>query len=262
MTRSFLSTCVVLAAIASTLAIAERAVADTITLNFAQIKFEYKPQNDKDSIVVVDPSTSPPTPVQDFKLVLHDSGVGTPQNPLGPLLVASTIGIVNPDPAGLGDAAETYLSKLVQASGSQDTPTESFVVVRAQINDPSTGQPTSMTKGTVKFFNEQKGFGFVVSGHSPGQPEFGYSLVGEINPAQLGLTFTGPPDVLGGGPTGDSYFDIFTQLHFDGSAPIDPNVPLFSLTLTQVPEPSTIVSAALGLLGLGFATLRKKIRRT
>jgi hypothetical protein len=61
-----------------------------------------------------------------------------------------------------------------------------------------------------------------------------------------------------GGPTGDIYFDIFPQLQFDGFAPIDPNVPLFSLTVTQVPEPLTIVS---GVVGLGFATLQKKNRR-
>ena len=194
------------------------------------------------------PSTIPPTPVQNFDLVLQDAGVGTPQNPLGPLPLATTIAIDNPDPAGLGDAVKV---KIINVSTTHDdeAPQESFVVVRTQINDPGTGQPTAMKKGTVKFFNESKGFGFVVGGQAPGQPEFDYLLRGDIDPTQTGLTFAGPPDVQGGGPTFDSFFDIFTELHFDGSVPINPNAPLFSLTLTQVPEPATMTLAVIGLVG-------------
>lgn len=258
MNRTFLATYAALAAATFTLPLANRAVAD-VNFPYQQIKFDYKPQNDKDSVVVVDPSTIPPTPLQYFKILLEDSGVGTPQNPLGPLAASATLGIVNPDPLGLGDAAFADIGW--RLTGSNENPVESFFHLVTQINDPGTGQPTAMKKGTVKFFNESKGFSFVVGGQAPGQPEFDYLLRGDINPAQTGLTFAGPPDVQGGGPTFDSFFDIFTELHFDGSAPTNPNVPLFSLTLTQVPEPSTIVLAGVGLLGLGLATLRKKYRR-
>ena len=212
---------------------------------FEKIKIEYKPQNDKDSLIIVDPSTNPPTPVQYFKLLLQDAGAGTPQNPLGPFPLASTIAIDDPNPAGLGDAAKSHISELAQPSGSNEVPQESFVVIRTQINDdPGTGQPTAMKKGTVKFFNESKGFGFVVSGQGPGQPEFDYLLRGDIDPTQTALTFAGPPDIQGGGPTLNSFFDIFVELHFDGSAaPTNPNAPLFSLTLTQAqnPQPASLL---------------------
>jgi hypothetical protein len=254
MTRSFLATCVAITAIASTLTVADRAAG----LNFTKVIMNYKPQDDKDRIIILDPSTIPPTPVQNVDLILQDAGIGTPQNPLGPLPLATTLGIVTPDPAGLGDAARKVITN-VGIRHDDEAPQESFVVVRTQISDPDTGQPTFMKKGTVKFFNESKGFGFVVSGQAPGQPEFDYSLVGQIDPAQLGLTFTAAPDVQGGGPTGDSFFDIFTQLHFDGTVPINPDVPLFSLTLTQVPEPSTCILAAIALAALP-AMLRNRKR--
>jgi hypothetical protein len=38
-------------------------------------------------------------------------------------------------------------------------------------------------------------------------------------------------------------------------------VPLDDFVLTQVPEPSTVTLAALGLISLGFVALRKKLRR-
>ena len=72
MKQTCLATCAALAAIASTLTVADRAIAD-VSLPFEKIKIEYKPQNDKDSLIIVDPSTNPPTPVQYFKLLLQDA---------------------------------------------------------------------------------------------------------------------------------------------------------------------------------------------
>jgi hypothetical protein len=103
--------------------------------------------------------------------VLENAGAGTPQNPLGPWATSTTVGIVNPDPAGLGDAAQLITKAIVTGTGG-DRPSEDFIVVRTQITDPGTGQPTAIENGMVKFFNESKGFGFVVRGQAPGQPEF------------------------------------------------------------------------------------------
>ena len=158
-----------------------------------------------------------------------------------------------PDPAGFGDAG---FFDVFYAGAAGDFPARSFFDVFTEITDPGTGQPAEMKNGVVKFFNEAKGFGMVVSGQVPGSPEYFYSLTGEINPAQSGLSFADVPVVPGGGPP-TSFFDIFTELQFDGLGTINPNLPLFEMTLTPVPEPSTFVLAALGVAALALAAYKR-----
>jgi hypothetical protein len=215
------------------------------------------PFSSSDKVGVFDPSTIPATELQDVSMFLNNAQIGTMQSPGGPLPSSSSLSIVNPGPDGLGDAASFDVS---WSGGGDDYPQESFFDVLLAITDPNTGQPAEMQKGTVKFFNESKGFGMVVSGHVPGEPEYSYSLTGEINPAQLGLTFADVPVIPGGGPP-SSFFDIFTELRFDGLGTINPNLPLFSITLTPVPEPSTIVLAAMSVAAL-MAVARKRRLRT
>ena len=74
------------------------AVADTVKNVGWGVKYCLKVLN-------LDPSTNPPTPLQDVSFALQDARSGTPQNPPGPLATAATVGIVNPDPLGIGDAA-------------------------------------------------------------------------------------------------------------------------------------------------------------
>ena len=206
-------------------------------------------------IQLVNPSTNPPTPLQDVNFSLNDARIGTLQNPGGTLPANLSGGLINPGPDALGDAG--FLDVFYNGSPG-DFPANSFFDVFTEITDPNTGQPAEMKNGTVKFFNESKGFGMVVSGHVPGSPEYLYSLMGEINPAQSGLSFANVPVVPGGG---SSFFDIFTELQFDGPGTIDPSIPLFRLTLTPVPEPSTLVLAAVGMAAL-MAVARKRRRRT
>jgi hypothetical protein len=202
-------------------------------------------------IQFVDPSTSPPTPLQDITFTLNGAHAGTMQNPGGPLPASSSLSIVNPGPDGLGDAGAF---DVFYTGSPGDFPANSFFDIFTELTDPNTGQPAEMKSGVVKFFNEAKGFGMVVSGHVPGSPEYFYSLTGEINPAQVGLTFADVPVVPGGG---SSFFDIFTELQFDGSGTINPNLPLFEITLTTAPEPSTWVLATMGVVAL-MAVARKR----
>ena len=214
------------------------------------------PYSSSDKVGVFDPSTSPATELQDVTISLNDARIGTMQNPGNPLPASSSLGIVNPGADGLGDAG---FFDVFYTGAPGDFPASSFFDVFTEITDPNTGQPAEMKSGTVKFFNETKGFGMVVSGQVPGQPEYSYSLTGEINPAQVGLTFADVPVVPGGGPPA-SFFDIFTELQFDGSGTIDPNLPLFEMTLTPVPEPSTWILAALGTAALMALARRKRLR--
>jgi hypothetical protein len=207
-----------------------------------------------DKVGIFDPSTSPATELQDFGISLNGAHIGTLQNPGSTLPSSSSLGIVNPGPDGLGDAG---FFDVFYNGPAGDFPANSFFDVFTEITDPNTGQPAQMKKGTVKFFNDAKGFGIVVSGHLPGEPEYFYSLTGEINPAQLGLTFANVPVVPGGA---NSFFDIFTELQFDAPGMIDPSVPLFRVTLTPVPEPSTLVLAAVGVAALMGVARRKGLR--
>jgi hypothetical protein len=211
-----------------------------------------------DKVGIFDPSTNPATELQDVTISLNDARIGTMQNPGNQLPSSSSLSIVNPGPDGLGDAAAF---DVFYTGPPGDFPASSFFDVFTEITDPNTGQPAEMKTGTVKFFNETKGFGMVVSGQVPGQPEYFYSLTGEINPAQVGLSFADVPLGPGGGPPANSFFDIFTELQFDGLGTINPNLPLFEITMTPVPEPSTWILAALGTAAL-MAVARKNRLRT
>ena len=65
-------------------------------------------------------------------------------------------------------------------------------------------------------------------------------------------------------PVGDgtflinSFFDVFTELSLDGGATFSPASSSFRLNLASVPEPATILSAALGAAGFGFVARRKR----
>lgn len=174
----------------------------------------------------VDKSIDPGTAVQDVSISLRDAHGGTSQNPGNTLPATSSVGIVNPGPDGLGDAG---FFDVFYTGSPGDFPTSSFFNVLLDITDPDTGQAAATKKGTVKFFNEQKGFGFIVNVQVPGAPEYSHSLTGEINPAQPGLSFM---DLLTmrGGPGGLNFdgIDVLPELHFDGTGSIDPALPLLS----------------------------------
>lgn len=205
---------------------------------------------------LVDTSTDPATALQDINFSLNDARIGTVQNPGGTLPANLSGGLVNPGPDGLGDAG---FFDVFYSGAPGDFPANSFFDIFTELTDPNTGQPAEMKSGTVKFFNETKGFGMVVSGHVPGSPEYFYSLTGEINPAQSGLSFADVPVVPGGGPP-TSFFDIFTELQFDGSGTINPNLPLFEMTLTPLPEPSTLILAAAGVAALMGVARKRRLR--
>jgi hypothetical protein len=211
-----------------------------------------------DRFGIFDRSTSPATELQDVSVALNDARIGTLQNPGSSLPASTSAGIVNPGSDGLGDAGFFDVFSI----GSPGVfPASSFFDVFFGITDPSTGQSANMKKGTVKFFNETKGFDMVVSGQVPGEPEYSYSLIGQINPAQPDLSFAHVLIVEGSDPTANSFFDVFTEMRYGGSGTINPNLPLFEITLTPVPEPSCVILLGIGAMSL-LAYARQRRRRT
>jgi len=197
---------------------------------------------DDQALRMEDDSTIPPTPLQDIRVRLNGAHRGTYAAPLDALSMSSSLGIVNPTSNGRGDAGFLTVS-YTGPSGS--FPLSSVCDMSLDILDPGNGNPVLMKNGVVKFFNEAKGFGFVVISESTGVAEDAYSITGRINPAQTGLTFS---NVQVFQPSGNSFFDVFPELNFAPGGTLDPNAPLFDLVVTPVPEPSTIAICAMAVL--------------
>lgn len=199
-------------------------------------------------------STNPPTPLQDVSFAIPDARAGTPQNPLGPpLATTATLETVNPDPVGIGDAA---LLDVYYTGPANDFPTDSFFDVFVDITLPDS---ISHARGTVRVINSAAtsftvGLGTEFSGSSD---EMTTLLDGQINSAQPGLSFNGLQVVQGTSPDpfATSFFDVFVQLRFDGIGTINPNLPLFSITTSGVPEPATM-----GLATIGMAVVLVSVR--
>jgi hypothetical protein len=214
------------------------------------------PWDTNEDFAFVDESTDPARVVHDVGISLTDAREGTLLNPGSTLPASSSLGIVNLGPDDLGDAGyfDVFYTGL-----SGDFPTSSFFDVLFNIIDRGTGQPAATNKGTVKFFNDSKGFGFISTGGVPGAIGYSYSLTGEINPAQPGLSFS--ELLTRRGEPGELNFDgidVLPELHFDGSGSIDPTLPLFRITIASVPEPSTVLLAGLGALSVITSARRRR----
>jgi hypothetical protein len=190
---------------------------------------------------VEDDSTVPATPIQDIRIVLNSGKEGSYDAPLGAFATVSSLAIVNPGADGRGDAGSLRIGK-----GPGAFPASSVFDVSLAFLDPRTGQPVAqMQKGTVKFFNEAKGFGFVVSGGDPGGvPVDLFEVTGQIDAARTGLTFSGVHIFQ---PAGDGTFSVFPELSLTGTSLLDANAPLFDITITPVPEPSALAAAGVAL---------------
>ncbi len=197
---------------------------------------------DEQALRMEDDSTIPPTPLQDIRVRLNSAHRGTYAAPLDALSTSSLLGIVNAAANGRGDAGFLAVS-YTGPTGS--FPLASVFDLSLDILDPGVGDPVLMKNGVVKFFNEAKGFGFVVTSESTGVSEPAYSITGRINPAQTGLTFSNAQVFQ---PTGDSFFDIFPELIFAPGGSLDPSAPLFDLVVTPIPEPSMIAIGAMAML--------------
>ena len=83
--------------------------------------------------------------MQDVSVVLQDVRTGTLQNPLGPLPTATTMGIVNPDPLGLGDAA---FFDVFYDGPANDFPADSFFDVFVDFTHPAWSRAKVPFRGT------------------------------------------------------------------------------------------------------------------
>jgi len=208
--------------------------------------------NTDDDLAFVDTSTDPARVVQDLSISLTDARAGTLLNPGSTLPASSSLGIVNLGPNDLGDAG---FFDVFYAGLSGDFPTSSFFDMLLDITDPGTGQPAATSTGKVRFKNS-KGFGFVATAEVSGATEYLFSISGEINPAQPGLLFR---ELLTmNGDRVELNFDgigVLPELQFDGTGVIDPALPLFRITITSVPEPTT---SALALAALCLGVRRRR----
>lgn len=88
----------------------------------------------------------------------------------------------------------------------------------------------------------------------PGNGAFDHVLIGEVNPDQPGLSISNLQVMQGTSLMGDSFFDVFVEISFDGSSALNPALPVFWLTsAAQVPEP-----ASLGVMAIALAMLRRR----
>ena len=78
-----------------------------------------------------------------------------------------------------------------------------------------------------------------------------------LNPDQTGLAGISASAI---GVNANGVLDVTVGL-FGNGGPVDSGQPLFSVTMTSVPEPSTFVLAGVGLLSMGFAALRRLYRQ-
>jgi hypothetical protein len=207
-----------------------------------------------DPFTFYDPSGGTPVAVEHVNISLSSAHAGTLQNP-GPALPAQfTTGIVPPGADGI---QTTSFFDVFYTGPTNNFPTDSFFDVFVDITQPGSNE---RAKGTVRDIRAGGGnMGLAVQ--FPGGPEYLNSLVTRINSAQVGLSLSGLQVVQGTSPdpNANSFFDIFTELHFNGPGAINPNVPLFEFTTTAtVPEPSTWILATAGLAGLLLAAYKRR----
>jgi hypothetical protein len=213
-------------------------------------------------------TSSQNTPFQDVTVTLNGAQVGTLLNPVGPLSASASLGIANPGPDRVGTAA-TF--DVFYTGPANNFPADSFFDVFTDFTQPGT---TERGKGTVRDIKGDANDPTSIPGHgqswgidlstqlAPG-PEYLFSLAGQINSLQPGLSFNGLNVVQGTSPdpNATSFFDIFTEIRFDGSGTINPNLPLFEITMTgTTPEPSTFVLAALGVVALMAVARKRRVR--
>lgn len=207
--------------------------------------------NTDDDFAFVDTSTDPARVVQDLSISLTDARAGTLLNPGSTLPTSSVLGIINLGPDDLGDAG---FFDVFYAGLPGDFPTSSTFEVFLDIINPITGEPVATNQGTVKKMS--RGFGFVTFAEEAGGAEYLYSISGEINPAQPGLSFS---ELLTrrGEPVGLNFdgIVILPELLFDGTGVIDPALPLFRITIANIPEPTT---SALALVALCLVMRRHR----
>lgn len=201
----------------------------------------------------VDTSTASPTVVMDVNLSLSGRA-GTLQNPGSTLPTSSSLGIINPGLDGLGDAG---FFDVFYDGPAGDFPASSFFDIFTEITVPNSsppqyGQSSQKSAGDGDYL-QVRNFKVDISGIAAQDLDFLF----EINPNQTGLRF-GASSL--DQPTPSSFFDIFTELQFDGPGSIDPSLPLFRITLTAVPEPSTWILAATGAVALMSVARKRKLR--
>lgn len=202
-----------------------------------------------------DDSILPPTDLEDLALELPSSNEGTIGSPGASLPASFQLGVIDPDPGGLADAG---LFDVYYDGAAGTFPSNSVFDLFTDFTYAGTKvRKKAKTKGPI-IVNGGGVLRTVGTTETPTGLELDTFFEGEINSSQPGLTFSDADVVQGisADPFATSFFDIFIELHHDGSGAIDPSQPLFRVTVTTVPEPSTFL-----LVGLGGVVLCPRRRR-
>jgi hypothetical protein len=202
-----------------------------------------------------DDTILPPTDLEDIALDLPNAYEGTPDAPGASLPVSFQLGVINPDPGGFANAGffDVYYD------GTATTfPSSSVFDLFVDFTHPGT---TTRKKGGIKKLDVDGLVGPNTNAAIRTEAPTGLVLetlfTGNINSLQPGLAFADPEVVQGTSPDpfATSFFDILFKLEHDGSGLINPNLPLFRVTVTPIPEPSTLLLASLA--GLLFCSRRR-----
>jgi hypothetical protein len=204
---------------------------------------------------VTDVSTLPPTDLEDIALDLPNAYEGTPVAPGASLPASFQLGVIDPDPGGFANAGffDVYYD------GTATTfPSSSVFDLYVDFTHPGTttrkkaGFKKLDTDGLIGPKSEAKVTTETLTGEV-----FETLFTGDINSVQPGLAFADPEVVQGTSPDpfATSFFDILFKVQHDGSGLINPSLPLFRVTVTPVPEPSTLLLASLA--GLLFCSRRR-----
>jgi len=196
--------------------------------------------------------------LEDYTPLVIAANAGNPNNPGPTLPHHEVLSVINPDPLGFGIAA----SMDVFHDGAPGSfPPSSFY--HLTLDFTATGTPQSGTATLGEIQNGPSNPATLDRQYweadsliqLPGSPASLHTLIGETNTDQPGLLFSNLhiQPMPSFSPSGQSFFDIFVEIQYDGSAPIDPAQPIFWLTTgAQVPEPTCLALASaltIGMLG-------------
>lgn len=197
------------------------------------------------------PPTSPTTPILDLNSDVTMAFAGVPGNPGAPIPTHSSMMVFEPNVEGHHDACSFDVFADLPPVGAY--PINSFFDVFVDITAPDGGPRGQASILSIAPSVGGSEFLAELLVQAPGQLPWVHSLIVEANPDQPGLSLASVDLVQNSALplTANSFFDVFVELTYDGSSPLDLNQPLFWVTNSAlVPEPTTILGSLLGTAGI------------
>ena len=220
---------------------------ESLSLNFSKIEFSY--------LEVEDPGLPPPRTVSGLTFGLESSNSGPLGSSGAPLPTVAEVGVFAEDSFGTAHAA----SQDVFFTGLP----ASFPPLSAHHLTMNFTQPGTLTSGLASILHvshdpadpstlDKSYWQADVGIAMPGTAEYSYTFFVEANPDQPGLSLKSVQTSQAAtySPGVPSFFDVFVELEYDGSLPIDPSQPVLWISTSATPEPTsaTLIAAAAAML--------------